>query len=397
VEDRESGTQLAIGLMSGTSADGIDGVAVLLQDGVGKRGVTVVAAHRIPYRPDLREAVLAACAGAATTVELCRLHAALGEALADTAVAVLAAARAAGEDRPLSFVASHGQTVWHEPPGAQLDAIYLLPRGALAVPGTLQLGEGARIAERLRVPVVCDFRQQDLASGGQGAPLTPFADHLLYTHPHESRAIQNLGGIGNVTFLPAGASREEVIAFDTGPGNAIMDAAAALATSGAQQYDRDGVLAASATPDPALVSGLLAELEPYLAQPPPKSTGRELVGAAVARRLHERGIDGGLLLSVATQFTVETIADQYARWLPRPDRVALCGGGARNPELVRRLRTRLSPVPVCTLAELGADPDLREAVAFAVLGYHTLRGEPTGMPRVTGAARSTVQGKVCRP
>ncbi|MCC2669248.1 MAG: anmK [Armatimonadetes bacterium] len=282
---------------------------------------------------------------------------------------------------PLAFVATHGQTIWHEPAG----------------PGrsTLQIGQAARIAVRLGVPVVSDFRQQDFALGGQGAPLVPYLDHLLFAHSTRSRACQNLGGIGNVTYLPAGAGPEAVVAFDTGPANALMDRAAVLVSQGQLSCDQEGLLAASAPVDEALLSELLSE--PYLDQAPPKSTGRELFSAERVDQLWARGFRGAGLVSTLTQYTVRTIADAYQRWLGAVDEVILAGGGVRNPELVRRLREALPKTEVRTADELGLNSDAKEAIAFAMFGYETLRGRPSNVPAATGAARAAIQGKITWP
>jgi anhydro-N-acetylmuramic acid kinase len=248
------------------------------------------------------------------------------------------------------------------------------------------------MAERLRVPVVSDFRQQDLAAGGQGAPLVPFLDYLLFADPHENRAIQNLGGIGNVTYLPAGGSLEQVIAFDTGPANAMIDAAAEMTSGGKLKFDEGGRYAAAAAPFENLVALLMDD--DYLQQPPPKSTGRELYSSSRAGKLWEAGFRGKRLVSTMTQFTVESIAEAYRKFLPAIDRVYVAGGGARNPELVRRLREALSPTPVALLEDLGLNAESKEAVAFAVMGYETLRGRPSNVPSATGASRPVIQGKI---
>jgi anhydro-N-acetylmuramic acid kinase len=264
--------------------------------------------------------------------------------------------------------------------------------GDRRVRGTLQMGEAARIGERLRVPVVSDFRQQDIAAGGQGAPLVPFLDYLLFADPHESRAIQNLGGIGNVTYLRAGASLEQVIAFDTGPANAMIDAAAEMTSGGKLKFDESGRYAAAAEPCSELVSELLRD--DYLQQAPPKSTGRELYSSSRVGLLWEAGYRGKQLVSTMTQFTVDSIADAYRKFLGPIDRVFLAGGGARNPELVRRLRAALSPTRVSLMEDLGLDAESKEAVTFAVMGYETLRGRPSNVPSATGASRAVVQGKI---
>lgn len=368
-----------IGLMSGTSADGIDAAVVRIWQEAGRLRLQQEAFACFPYPEPVRAALFTCFADEAPPSRVCALNAAIGELFADAAERVLAESPG-----PLHFVASHGQTLWHEPVAED--------RGGFQARGTLQIGEAARIAERLRVPVVSDFRQQDFAAGGQGAPLVPFLDYLLFSHPAESRAVQNLGGIGNVTYLPAGGGPGEVIAFDTGPANALIDAAVELVTGGRESMDRDGRLAASAPVDASLLAELLEE--PYLHQPPPKSTGRELFSAARVQRLWERGHRGPVLVSTLTQLTVETVAEAYRKWLGPVNRVLLGGGGARNPELVRRLAAALAPVPVSGMEAVGLDSEAKEAIAFAVMGYETLRGRPSNVPSATGAARPVVQGKV---
>jgi anhydro-N-acetylmuramic acid kinase len=376
---------LGIGLMSGTSADGIDAAAVSLWREDDRIRVELRGFLTYPYPPEVRAALFRCFEDQATVSELCLLNARIGELFADAAEAVLLAVET-GADR-LAFVASHGQTVWHQPQA--------LLCGGAAARGTLQIGEAARISERLRVPVVCDFRQQDIALGGQGAPLVPYVDYLLFSSVQENRAVQNLGGIANVTYLRAGGAAEEVIAFDTGPGNALIDAAAHRVTDGKLLCDLDGRLASVAPVDSALLDELMAE--PYLAQPPPKSTGRELFGAGRLRELWGRGCRGAGLVSTLTQLTVDSVAAAYRRWLGPLDVVILGGGGARNPELVRRLREALAPARVVSSEDFGINSEAKEAVAFAVLGYETLSGRPSNLPSATGASRPAVQGKICLP
>lgn len=391
---------LGIGLISGTSADGIDATAVELRQEQGRVRLEVRAFLTHPYPAEVRDALFRCFEDRATVSEVCLLNAALGELFADAAEAVL---REAGQAATPAFAASHGQTVWHQPfqgigergEGTERPTPNAQRPLATHLHGTLQLGEAARIAERLRVPVVGDFRQQDIALGGQGAPLVPYLDLLLFSHPHKNRAAQNIGGIGNVTYLRTGGGLEDVVAFDTGPGNAWIDAAAVLASEGALQCDLDGRLAASAPVDEELLARLLAE--PYLSQPPPKSTGRELFGAGRVRPLWDAGVRGPALVSTLTQLTVESIARAYEQWLGPVDEVIVGGGGARNPELVRRLRERLAPAAVYLNDDFGISSDAKEAVAFALLGYETLRGIPSNVPSATGASRPAVLGKICFP
>lgn len=376
---------LIVGLMSGTSLDGIDAALVEIE-GSSEADVSarLVHASTLAYDEPRREAIHAAIV-AGTAEALCGLHADLGEWLAEAAI------RACDEAGiPLSSVdaiGSHGQTVWHRPPSPG-------QRGA-----TLQLGDAATIAERTGRPVISDFRTRDVAAGGHGAPLVPWADRLLFSHPGKARALQNIGGIGNVTRVPRKGSDEPVFAFDTGPGNALIDAAVELATAGRHTFDRGGTLAARGTVDDALLAELMRH--PYFAMQPPKSTGREEFGRPFVTRLVEalrpEGDRDWLdLVATLTELTARTIADAYARWVtPRGlDEVVITGGGARNPALVGRIRALLAPIPVVDAAALGMDPDAKEAVAFALMAWAHLRGIPANVPTATGAAGPRVLGSL---
>lgn len=374
---------LIVGLMSGTSLDGIDAALVEVE---GDRPETVRARlvhwHAAPYSPERREAIHRAIL-AGTADALCSLHADLGEWLAEAAIGVC---REAGV--PLASVAavgSHGQTVWHRPPENGT-------RGA-----TLQLGDPATLAERTGRPVVSDFRARDVAAAGHGAPLVPWVDQLLFAEADTVRALQNIGGIGNVTRVPPRGSGESVFAFDTGPGNALIDAAVEIATDGRLAFDRDGRLAARGRVDEALLGELLGH--PFFAMEPPKSTGREAFGRPFVQRLVEAAAPEGDrdwldLIATLTELTARSIADAYGRWMiPRGvDQVVVSGGGARNPTLVGRLRSLLDPLPVLDGAVLGTPPEAKEAVAFALLAWAHLRGIPANVPAATGAAGPRVLG-----
>ena len=376
---------LIVGLMSGTSLDGVD-AALVEVEGTTEDDVAVrlVRALTLPYDEPRREAIHAAIA-AGTAEALCGLHADLGEWLAEAATRVCAEAGV-----PLGRVdaiGSHGQTVWHRPPAEG-------KRGA-----TLQLGDAATIAERTGRPVVSDFRTRDVAAGGHGAPLVPWADRLLFSAPDRARALQNVGGIGNVTRVPPKGSDEPVFAFDTGPGNALIDAAVELATDRRLTFDRDGVLAARGEVDEALLADLLRH--PYFAAVPPKSTGREEFGRPFVARLVEAVQPEGDrdwldLVATLTELTARTIAQAYERWvLPRGvDEVVVTGGGARNPTLMGRIRALLHPLPVVDGAALGIDSDAKEAVAFALMAWAHLHGIPANVPSATGAAGPRVLGSL---
>jgi anhydro-N-acetylmuramic acid kinase len=376
---------LIVGLMSGTSLDGVDAALVEVEgtteDDVSAR---LVRALTLPYDEPRREAIHAAIA-AGTAQALCGLHADLGEWLAEAALRVCADA-GVGLDR-LAAIGSHGQTVWHIPPSAG-------KRGA-----TLQLGDAATLAERTGCAVVSDFRTRDMAAGGHGAPLVPYADRLLFSAPGKARALQNVGGIANVTRVPPKGSDDPVFAFDTGPGNALIDAAVELATDRRLTFDRDGALAARGEVDGALLAELLRH--PYFAAEPPKSTGREAFGRPFVERLVEATQPEGdrdwlELVATLTELTARTIADAYERWvLPRGvAEVVVTGGGARNLTLMARLRALLAPLPVVDGAALGIDPDAKEAVAFALLAWAHLRGIPANVPEASGAAGPRVLGSL---
>ncbi|MFC4638320.1 anhydro-N-acetylmuramic acid kinase [Deinococcus hohokamensis] len=380
-----------LGLMSGTSADGIDAALLelpgwpALGSGAPFPGLTgpaprgrVVAHTFTPYGPELRTAVLAAMRGEAGTADLTTLHWWLGEILAQ------AAAPLAGD---ADLIASHGQTVQHHP---RPDPARGWPR-----PATLQLGEAAVIAERCGRPVVADFRPADLAAGGVGAPLVPFADWALFAEAGVRRAVHNLGGISNLTYLP-GTDPAGVLAFDTGPANCLIDEVAARA---GLDCDRGGALARAGQVHTPTLDTWLAH--PELRQGPPKATGREVW--SLSRLSVPDTLSVPDLAATATAFTAQTVADAYGRWvLPLGlDEVVVAGGGARNPALLRELAARL-PVPLRTFGELGWTGQgfteaTREAAAFALLGYARAQGWTNTLPQTTGARRAVQAGKLLAP
>lgn len=362
--------------MSGTSCDGVD-AAVVEVERRDRMRVRTLATWSRPYTQEERQALLRLSSPQATVEDVCRQNFQIGERLAEAALEALS--RAALKPREVHLVASHGHTAWH-------------------VPGhsTLQLGEAAVVAERTGLPVVSNFRARDVAAGGQGAPLVPYLDWLLFSHPQRNRAVQNLGGIGNVTWIPAGGDPEQVVAFDTGPGNMVIDGVVALLTGA--RYDDGGELAAAGTPHRALVYELLQD--PYFAQRPPKSTGREVFGASYAEALVARarslGVSDQDVVATATYLTARTVADSY-RFVGRVDEVLLSGGGVHNKTLVRWIQDLLAPIPVRTVAEEGVDPDFKEAVAFAVLGALTAWGLVGNLPSATGARRAVILGDLTPP
>ena len=372
---------IVVGLMSGTSADGVDAAVVAVERPDGQVQIKTLAATTLTYSPDVRAEVLAACSPETGTVDrICRLNALLGEWFARAA---LGAIEGAGlQPDAVDLIASHGQTIYHAvQPGED-------------PPSTLQIAEPAVIAERTGRTVVANFRPRDVAAGGQGAPLISYVDFLLFADDRRTRALQNVGGIANVTLLPAGARSGDVFAFDTGPGNVVIDALASLLFD--QPYDRAGQIAARGHVDDRLLGELLAD--PYFARLPPKTTGREQFGAAYAARLCElaqtRELAAADLVATATALTARSIADAYRRFLPPVDEVVLSGGGAANPTLVAWLGRALTPAVIRHPEEFGVSADAKEAIGFAVLGYETLHGRVGTLPRCTGAAHASVLGTI---
>jgi anhydro-N-acetylmuramic acid kinase len=380
------GIRRFIGLMSGTSCDGMDAALVEVEGrGLGLRA-RCVGRLRAEYPEGLRQALLGLMAPAATTTEaLARAHALVGEAFAETVVRLLeATGTSPGEVSAAGF---HGQTVCHLP-----------PRGDGANGVSLQIGDAARIAASCGIPVVSDFRAADLALGGQGAPLVPWTDWILFRAPSGDRVMLNLGGIANLTHLPAGAPLDEVAAWDTGPGCMVLDEIARRWTGDPRAFDRDGGLSRGGTPDEELVERLLGH--PFFSVPPPRSAGREEFGRGFADRMWEEGerraLQGADLMATAARLTARSVGDALRR-LPtgeRPVEVLLCGGGSRNPTLVEMLREERARWRWRLVDELGIPAESKEAVSFALLAAACLDGEPANLPQVTGASRPCVLGKI---
>lgn len=374
---------LIVGLMSGTSLDGVDAALVSVEgDTIAALEWEMVGYCTEPFGEDRRRAIHDAIIDGSAAA-LCRLHADLGDWLAEGVLRVCEAAGVGLEE--VGVIGSHGQTVWHLPPEERR-------RGA-----TLQLGDPATIAERTGRPVVSDFRARDMAAGGQGAPLVPWVDQLLFALPDRPRALQNIGGIANVTRVPPRGSDEPLLAFDSGPGNALIDAVVEIATSGRLTYDVDGQLASQGKVDERLLNELLAH--PYFAASPPKSTGREVFGRPFVQRLVDAvGPEGDRdwldLVATLTELTARTIAEALERWVVPSGAAELVvsGGGARNPFLVSRITDLVAPLRVEDGATLGVDPEAKEALAFAMLAWAHVKGIPANAPAATGAAGPRVLG-----
>lgn len=379
--------RIVIGLMSGTSMDGIDAAVVEIKSVGGKRHLKPIAFVAPPYPRELKERLLSLGKNQSVmpkVSEVSALNFVLGELFARAAI--LAARRARISMAEIALIGSHGQTVYHCPRGRE--------------PATLQLGEPAIIAERTGITTVADFRPADIAAGGEGAPLAPYAHYMLFKHRTKSRAIHNLGGISNLTFIPAGAALKDVAAFDTGPGNMVIDGLCRWLTKGKISSDRGGAMARQGKVLEALSGSLMRH--PFLSKRPPKSTGREEFGAAfvsslieMARKRRMHPLD---LLATATAFTASSIGQAYKKFiLPRfgkVDEIYFAGGGRKNHTLMQMLKHELGFAAVGTVEDLGFDGDALEAQAFALLAYEAVAGIPGSLARVTGARREVILGKI---
>jgi len=379
-----------IGLMSGTSADGVDAAVVELSGHRESTRLGRVVFRRIPYTPELREKVLALMMPETSRVdEICRMNFILGEVFADAALQAIKAAGLKTED--IDLIASHGQTIYHIPKAETYCGI--------TTRSTLQIGEPAVIAERTGITTVADFRVRDVAAGGQGAPLVPYADYILLRDAEKSRVIQNIGGIGNLTLLPGGCSLDQVIAFDTGPGNMVIDAVVSTVTGGRLTFDDDGRIAASGNIVRSLLDWALSH--PFFRKAPPKTTGREEFGIHFAKEMvnqaQAQGIGDSDLVATVTALTAESIVMSYKRWVMpicKPDQVVIGGGGSYNGTLLNMLRQRLPGVDVMVHEDLGISSDAKEAIAFAILANDAMAGCFTNVPKATGARHGVVLGKI---
>lgn len=381
-------SRLVIGFMSGTSADGID--AVLAE--IHGHGTAARVKQRdfvfMPFEPEVRAEILRlASGGAAAAADFCRMNFLLGELYCDAGRELCRHAGVRTED--IDLIGNHGQTFWHIP----LEEKYLGHK----LHGTLQLGEDAMLAEAFSCPVVGDFRVRDMAAGGLGAPLVPYTEFLLYRSETECVALQNIGGIGNISFLPAGCGLNDILAFDTGPGNMVMDAVTARMTDGTATYDAGGALAAHGHVNEKLLRRMMAD--PYIAQRPPKTTGRERYGAdyvaSICAYAKSESIPLLDVLATATRFTAECIAAAVRGFAPElPARLIVGGGGAMNETLMRHIRQLLPVCRVMANEELGFDGNAKEALAFAILANEAIFAHANNVPSVTGARHPVVMGKI---
>jgi len=352
------------GIMSGTSLDGIDVAIVEIQ---GRR-IGTIGFQTTPYSRQLRDRLLA-CTENGGARALSRLNFELGELYAK---AVL---RAVAQYGAVELIGCHGQTVYHE--GGR---------------NTLQLGEAAVIAERTGVPVISNFRTRDIAAGGQGAPLVPYVDYLLFRHATRTRIALNIGGIANITVIPPGASPEQVMAYDTGPGNMVIDALTLEFSKGKSRYDRGGKIAASGTPNVALLNEHLRDA--YYRRKPPKSAGREQYGVKFVRRMKQSKLPLPDLIATATALTARTIALAVREHQTNATDLIAAGGGVRNPQIMGHIAAYLPGVRISTSTEHGVNADAKEAIAFAILAHATWKRRASNVPSATGARRAAILGNI---
>ncbi len=377
---REKKARFVVGLMSGTSCDGVDAVLVRIKGTGPGLAIKLIAHQTFPYEGELRNRLLTEQMPAR---EACLLNFELGERMAEACLAMLDAAD--DNEVEVDFISVHGHTICHYPPGSMGDRC-----------GTLQIGEAAVIAQRTKRPVVSDFRVRDMAAGGQGAPLVPYADWLLFRREDRVLACLNIGGIANLTVVTP--QFNDVLAFDTGPGNIIIDGTVRLLSRGARDYDENGEAAKRGKVIDEFLEYLLSDS--YFSKDPPKSTGRERFGVdvylrdALANRKDHSYED---LVATVTQATIQSIADAYKRYvLPTYDvaHMIVSGGGAMNATLMLKLQEALPEIKIFISDRIGISYDAREAIAFAILGNEPICGTPANVPQATGASEPVVLGKI---
>lgn len=373
-----------IGLISGTSADGV-GAAVI---DLNKNKASLRAFGTFAYPPAIRLKILElgeqkSCPPA----DMSNLNFLLGEIFAEAVIKLCKKSRI--PLRTIDLIGSHGQTIYHNPKGKRF--------GKRIIRSTLQIGEPSVIAQHTGITTVADFRPRDMAANGQGAPLVPFADYFLFKDKRRSRAVQNIGGIANVTYLPANCQPENIIAFDTGPGNMIIDRIANIISKGRLNYDKDGKIAAKGKVDIKLLNDMLKH--PFFFKKPPKSTGREEFGKKYCDVFYKKTKNKSLspqdILATATALTAISIAKAYQRFIPEiPDETILCGGGAYNKTLVKMLRQSMPKTTIRLMNDFDIGCDAKEAVSFAILAYAAIKGIANNVPSATGADKPLVLGKI---
>jgi anhydro-N-acetylmuramic acid kinase len=387
---KEKKSRNIIGLMSGTSCDGIDACLVNITGNGSSTQIDIIGFEVYPFKEKIRNLIFEASDETIGTVDkICQLNFTLGKLFAD-------AARQIAEKLsiPLSgidIIGSPGQTIYH--------ISSLKENTDKEVRSTLQIGEPSVIAQETGVTTVADFRTRDIAAGGEGAPLVPYADFILFGREGASRVIQNIGGISNVTFLPENGGIDEIIAFDNGPGNMIIDRFAEIMTDGKLKYDKDGELASKGKLNQDLLERLCTH--PYLSKPPPKSTGREDFGIHFSdklfKELRQGNIDVFDAIKTITAFTAKSISDSYKNFILPSNKIAeviISGGGTHNPVLFQYMKNYLRDISISKVDDFGIPSEAKEALSFAILANETICGNPSNVPSATGARESVVLGKI---
>lgn len=373
--------KMVVGLMSGTSIDGIDCALVEIEGSGLNTKVNLLKFYNHPISLELKRDILKACSITQSSVELiCRLNFKIGEEFAE---AVLKICELVGINcNDVDLIGSHGQTIYHIPQNS-----------------TLQIGEASVIAEKTGIAVVADFRVRDVAAGGHGAPLVPYTEYLLYRNSYKTIALQNIGGIGNVTVIPKGCGINEVYAFDTGPGNMMIDAIVEKITNGKMRFDEEGKLASKGKINTKLLSELM--LHPFIIKNPPKTTGREEFGLEYSEKILEKYLNSNVsesdIINTVTYFTATSICENYRKFiLPKHDidEVIISGGGTYNKTLIRMIKEELKGINVLTQEDIGLSSEAKEAVAFAILANEAIHGNANNLPNVTEANKSVVMGKI---
>lgn len=376
---------LAVGLMSGTSLDGVDAVLCEVEGHGIQTKIKQLAFITQPYKDTLKEKIKSCCANQGTVEMVCSLNFELGEVFAE---AVKEVCKIQGvQTKALAFVASHGQTIFHIPCATEN-----------SVPSTLQIGESAVIAQRCQCPVIANFRVKDIAAGGQGAPLVPFSEYILYRSETHAVALQNIGGIGNITVIPKSASIEDVYAFDTGPGNMMIDEAMLRLFN--KPFDENGEVAKEGNCIPKMIH--ILKQHPYISMTPPKTTGREMFGQQYVHELlqafpNEKPKD---IVTTFTWFTAYTIAENIRQFVLGKDEIStliLGGGGAHNATLQEMLQKELPTIQVKTQEDVGYSSDAKEALAFVILGNETMHKSYSNVPSATGAKQKVILGNITYP
>ena len=372
-----------VGLMSGTSVDGVDASLVEVKGKGLETEVDLIAFDTFPFSADIRQRIFELFNPENSSVDkICQMNFLIGKIFAEKAIQVIKSANLKPSD--VDLIGSHGQTIYHLPP--KEDAKY--------VPSTLQIGESAVIAYHTKIPVMADFRVADMAAGGQGAPLVSYVDFLLFRKPDKTIALQNIGGIANLTLIPANARADQVVASDTGPGNMIIDAVTEIVTNGRQQFDRDGQIASQGCIHPQLISKWMDH--PFIKEVPPKTTGREDFGQQFAMQTIKDSKDYKLsntdIVATVTEFTAQTIFYHYQTFLlpyHKIEKILVSGGGIHNRTLIKRISDLFDPISI----ESAPFNDAKEAIAFAVLANEAIHGHTGNLPQVTGATASVILGK----